>query len=979
MLALVVLLTAAWAIPPLLDWGRFRTAIAAFAGAELGRPVQINGDVALRLFPAAVLTATDIAVPDTGDGMSARIASLRLEVSIGPLLAGRLVMRDLVLGSPILTLPWPLPASIVSPARPNVPHAFAAHVENGTVQAGQTRITGITAAIHGGSEPSEAQEATPVATFGAEGFAAFDGQRWRFTTALGAPDADGVSPVDLAVQGQGSARDTGGAIQGTLNEGVLQGRLRAAGSDLSLLIPASAMAWRAEAPFTASGDRIESGAISLSLGGAPANAGFTLQLGAPTRLDGHLHAATLDLDGWSRLLGGTVASFATPAIPMRFDVDADHASLLGGTLDALSFALLFEGGHAALDGVSALLPGGAQMRASGRIGRGPGDTLSEQGPATLDAPDLHTTLAWLHGLAPALVDALPPRVLRTARLTGEARLSPGHLAVSHLSGQLDDSKLTGGFDLAFGAHPRLAVDAGFDHLVLDDWLAGATLQPGMALATAAKKFSGAETDLHLRAGTADWAGEKLSALTLNATTGAGGLSIARATATLPDMIVTLSGTLAPDGHVLAAHAHAAAPDAAKILARLPPSWRLAPGLWHGPAELSATADGPPSALGLQLRADLADLVVEADQRRDTLAGTSETTLTMRHPGVPFLLASLGLPGADPWIGAGSLALLAHLDTAPGITRLTDATLDAADLHAHGHGTLRGGATPILALDIEADQLPLPAWADLKPSDNPAPAWPQPDFLNGLLANIHLAAAALTLGAQPAATNVTADIGAGQGNIFVDLPHASLAGGTLTAQAAIDTTAKAALSALRVHLAKAAINLPLSAAPIGIESGNADLDLDVTASGATEASLVASLSGAAHLTLRDAGLSGLDLPALDQLLAAHPGPPRAPKLRAAVQQALATGQTDGLSGDADILFDQGTATLRGAALASTEGALSIDGKIALLARTLDLTIGVTPATPTPQHFALRLTGPAGAIKPAIDLGTPAPAHKRRHPA
>jgi hypothetical protein len=52
-----LLVISAWVIPPMLDWGRFRASIAAIAGAQLGRTVQIGGDVALRLFPQPVLTA----------------------------------------------------------------------------------------------------------------------------------------------------------------------------------------------------------------------------------------------------------------------------------------------------------------------------------------------------------------------------------------------------------------------------------------------------------------------------------------------------------------------------------------------------------------------------------------------------------------------------------------------------------------------------------------------------------------------------------------------------------------------------------------------------------------------------------------------------------------------------------------------------------------------------------------------------------
>jgi hypothetical protein len=175
-----VLVAAVWAVPPMLDWNRFRTEIAAFAGAELGRTVVIGGDVTLRLLPQAVLTANDVTVPDQGDGMSARVASLRLEVGIWPLLAGRLVVHDLVLGSPVLTLPAALPGSVVNPARPHVPHAFAAHVENGILRTGMTSPASRRPSMAGRSPPTRRRPG-----------------RWRRSAPRGLPIStgrDGASP-----------------------------------------------------------------------------------------------------------------------------------------------------------------------------------------------------------------------------------------------------------------------------------------------------------------------------------------------------------------------------------------------------------------------------------------------------------------------------------------------------------------------------------------------------------------------------------------------------------------------------------------------------------------------------------------------------------------------------------------------------------------------------------------------------------------
>ena len=74
-------LLAAWAVPPMLDWGRFRTRIAAIASARLGRPVVIGGEISLRLLPLAVLTANDVTLADPGDGISVQVSALRLQVA----------------------------------------------------------------------------------------------------------------------------------------------------------------------------------------------------------------------------------------------------------------------------------------------------------------------------------------------------------------------------------------------------------------------------------------------------------------------------------------------------------------------------------------------------------------------------------------------------------------------------------------------------------------------------------------------------------------------------------------------------------------------------------------------------------------------------------------------------------------------------------------------------------------------------------
>jgi hypothetical protein len=957
--SLCVIIFALGTVPPLLDWGRFRIAIAAIAGAELGRPVVIAGDVSLRLLPDAVLTASDVTVPDRGDGMSSQVASLRLEVALFPLLLGHIVPRDLVLGSPVLILPWPLPGGIVNSVRPRVPHPFAAHVENGRVRIGQTEITGITAAIHGSPTMSLAPDALPAAAFAADGFAAFDGQDWRFTTALGAPDADGVSAVDLAMQGQGKAKGTGGAIQGTLAEGVVQGRLIASGPDLSLLMPASAEAWHAEAPFIASGEQITSPAISLSLAGAPATATLALRLAAPSQLDAHMSASALDLDGWAHLLGPRLADFAMPAIPMRFYLSAGKARLLGGALAALNAVLVFDAGHADVRDVHANLPGNASLSLAGAITRRPGGLLMVEGPATLDAPDLHATLAWLRPLAPALVDALPGKALRQAHLQGTIDFVPGHLSARSLAGSLDGSSMTGRFDLDLGTKPRFAADASLDRLDIDDWLDGTDLHPGMKLADFARAFASPETALHLRAKQARWAGHDLTDIDLDASTGAAGLHIAHAQAASAGLTLSASGAIAQGGKVTSMRLRATSHDGTRTLGDLPAAWRWAPGLWKGQADIEVTADGAPDALSLQMRADAGDLVLEAETKRDTLAGTGTATLTLRHPGAPRLLAALGLPGADAWLDNGSLALLAHLRTGTDRVIVQDFSLDAASLRMEGSGDLDlSGANPAMSLDVRADSLALPA-----PAMVPAASW-QGFLPKTWTGHVRLAAKDVTLGLRDAASGMEATLDFAAGAAFLHDMTANLSGGRLTAQAALDTEQAQPVAAFSANLSGARLSAPLTSWPIDAASGTLDLAVDLLATGAGAAAWPASMSGEVRAMLHDVTLTGFDLTRLTSLLGPH-----ARRSRAALQAALSQGSSADLSGAVSASVDHGIAQVAGASVTSPEGAVSATGSIDLGAETVDLTFGMMPLGAASPHLSVRLSGPWQDAKATPDAGAP----------
>ena len=963
---LAILLLAAWALPPRLDWGRFRTQIAAIAAARLGRPVTIGGDITLRLLPQAILTASDVTLPDQGDGISVQVSALRLQVATLPLLTGHLRLRDLTLSAPVLKLPLTLPETLVHPKRPQIPHAFAARIEAGTLRIGQTEITGITAAIHGG--PAIASTATsmpeiiapggiPVAAFGAEGFATAAGRTWRFTSALGAPDADGVSAVDISVRGQGPAADTGATLQATLADGILQGRLRAGGPDLSQLVPAAAQAWRADTPFIASTDRIEANAIRLSLGDSPAEGALVLQLNAPATLEGQLHATSLDLDGWASLLGRTFTPTQQPAhtLPrLHVALAAEQARLLGGTLRNLHGILVSDGKQLGLDQAHALLPGNATLEASqARFtetdANGAPAPLVLAATASLTAPDLPATLAWLHPLAPIQLDSIPSGTLPNAKLSGKIILSRTGLSASGLTGQIGATSLAGTLALHPSQHPALEATLALDKLNLDPWLgawpATITLAKFGQAFTNYPAFTGSEASLHITADHAAWRATKLEHLALDARTSPAGLNLEAASADLAGAHLTASGNAGSDGRLLAAKANLVTQNLAGLRQFLPTS--LAPyGLWQGPARIAVAADGPPEALALQLRADLSDLVLEAEATCNTKAGSSTATLTLRHPGAPRLLAALGLPGTTSWLDNGSLTLRAHLQTTPTQITAQDFDLAAAALRLNGHLQADWSTqAPTIIGAIHAEQLALPA---------SLPPFPLASLasLAAWSSQLHVTANNVTVALRPVLQNLAADVATAGPDVLINHLSATLAtpfaGAALAGQIAADLTTPSA--AIQATLTNAVLSAPLAAGTAGLDAGQLTLSVEGWAPGL----VWDRLQGEAHAWLKAARFTGASLTALPKTL------PRTRAARAQLQLALTQGSSANLAGALNAIAANGKITLSPSRLTSPEGTIALSGRYDPATGTADLHAALTQAAKLAPTFGLRLTGPPQAL-------------------
>lgn len=1001
-------LLGVWLLPSVLDWNRYRDTLAELASARLGRAVTIDGKVSLSLLPEPVLTAGKVSVADAGGGVSVTAAELRLRVALGPLLAGRVEARDLVVRGLDIRVPWHPgpgglgPAVLAMPA-PDWLAALSARVEHGRVAIGKLVIDDIDATL---------ATSDTTGSYVAAGTARLAGLDWHVTARLTRPGGDGAVGIDLTLDGRDKAKGLGAMLSGQIaRDGSMTGRVSGRGPDLSRLLPAPSVAFSAQGRVSLADGLAVADQLSGEIGGSPASGAVALRLDQAPRLDVAVTASRLDLDAWAPALLHAAAAGALGRLPVGIDLSAEAARLAGGTLRQLRGAFDVENGTVLVREARAVLPGDAQLRLAGRLlPEIPGQSgVRFDGSGMLWAPSLHTTLAWAAAAgqgetaqpapaqpapaqsapaqsapaqsapaqsapakpapakpAPAKpADAsTPPLALRTLRLTGQVRADAAGLEVAQMKGTLDGTALTGGLTLRFGPQKRLGLKLALDRLDLEPWLPDAVPAP----ATLAARLGDIRLDVQLTAARALLHGVTLAPLSLDLGLEPTRLTLRHASFGIDGAEASLAGTLLEGGRLADGRFELATAHVAPLMALLPkflpwavdPAapgsapllWLLKAPLWLGPARLQVQASGTAGALGLKLVADLGDLHLEAQPTLDASTWRWAGPIALRHPGAPRLATALGLLGAPGWLGDGSLSLVAQAVAEPGHAALDDFTLTAGGLHATGSLDLQlaGAGGPLLTGRLSADQLPLPLIDPRAPDPLPL------GLLAGWQASLQLDAARVLAGAVPVLDKAHATLALADGTLRVESLTAQLSGGALALDASLDSRASPPALALHGKLTGAVLAAPLFDSSIDLTGGTMDLEARLAASGYAPAALLASLSGTLGATVRGGALAGLDLAGVDAALKAdmQPTPPADSGLRKALDGGsmgfdrleLATSIAHGV-----VRLDRGQ-------LSAPSGRIGLSGSVALPDSAMDLRLQLHPALPDGADaptLAVRLGG------------------------
>ena len=903
-----------------------------------------------------MLTAARVTIADDGDGVTLSARELRLSVALGPLIAGRVDAQELVLHGPVIHLPWPPRASSFTARPPAWLGALSARVEDGTLIVGALVFTGINAVL----------QTADTGTLSADGTGARDGLAWHFNARLARPGGDGAAGLDIALDGQGKMAGTGGRFTGQLAAGgEIAGQVVAYGPDLSLLLATPKLPFRAEGRLLASGGLLAAEELAVELGGSPGRAAFALRVAPVQRLDVALTASRIDLDAWLPVLLRGPA----PSLPMGLDLSAEAAGLAGGTIGRLRAAFDLRDGAVELRDGSAVLPGQAQLRLSGQLARPPGEHPHADGRARLTAPDLRTTLAWLDAAGLSLFGPLPANVLRSAELSARLTAEPGQGALDDLAGRVDGSALTGHVTLRPGVHPSVEAALVLDRLALDPWLPGRPLP----LAEIPRLLGGLDADLQVQAKRATLRGVPMDAFSLDGAVHDGQLTLRLADATALSVHLSLSGTVGEGGRIGEGRLDVAAPSARALAALLPD---LMPGaaiglpgvgaaaLWRSPVAVQVLASGPPDALEVRLGADLADARLEAQPVFNLPGGSWAGPVTLRHPGAPRLLETLGLTNPAAWLGDGSLSLVSQVVAGAGRIAADNFDLTAGSLHATGqlvleHDLAEGRDVPRLSGRVTAETLPLP----LPYAGSPDP-WPM-DLLRGWQAAVHVEAGQVLAGQSPILGQAVADLRLGDGVLAIDKLSAKLADGTFTGSATLD--AAATPPALRAIAALSAVHLSdrLADMQVDLAAGTVDAHVLLTAAGYSPAALVATLGGTLTATVHGGVLAGIDLAQIADAVRAAPANGAA-KLDASLRNALSGGSTGFETLSIAAQASGGSVTLGATTLTSDNGGADFSGSIDLPRGELDLRMLLRPAVSDPPDIGLRLTGPASAPRRTPEL-------------
>ncbi len=705
--AVILVLTAALAGPYFVNWTAHRDRVEREIAHALGRPVQVAGEIKLRLLPTPVLQLAKLTVGADPNAPVLAAESVSLEIATASLLRGEIRVLDATLDGARLDLTLDERGRIAGggAVRPNsgaTPIAVERFVVRRStfflhdVPGGPGRlVTGIDA---------EARAPSLAGPWRVTGRGSVGGRVNELRLSTGEPEPDGAFRMRAAMfEPEGRRIDFDGRVGADAIEGKLQWAGKVALPGPEGLVERNASA---SAMLRARGRAVTLDAVEIDGGeetGLKLTGKGAFELGAAGGLSLDLEARTLDLD---RAAGGDAvrAPFAVaalwgeaiergerdrPTLPLRIGLSVPAVLLGGDTVRDVFFELRMQGRAVRIEGFKAGLPGSAVLTASGDAGSETG--LRFAGPISLTATDAPRLAGWLTGDPSGRSSRLGAGRLD---FRGDVSASPGVIGMRIERLGFDRSSVSGVVRYA----PREGTTAGrvqaqlsSERLVLDDLPDLSPLGYGLSGMNVTVLLDARNVGL-LRAGVG--AGRVVARLSSDEN----GLDVE--TLDIVDVAgatVRARGRLGPNGGRLTADAEVRRPEAAAaILTRFVPG-PISAGLAErapdlGPLRLSLVAEraaGEAAPVTFSLQGNAAGTAVSGRGEWPFAAGLAglKATWTAESADVPQFLRQLGLETLPLPVG-GRATATAEMDAATGkgsVRLVVPGGAAAADFMRQGEG------------------------------------------------------------------------------------------------------------------------------------------------------------------------------------------------------------------------------------------------------------------------------------------------------
>ena len=526
---LVLVLLAALAVPPLIDWTGYRAAFEREASAVLGRKVTVQGDATARLLPFPSVTFADVAVAGGPQGQPAMtVDKFSMDAELAPFLRGEVLIFDMRLERPRATIAIAEDGTVdwaVRPSSPFDPGQIA--IEKLTVSGGEVEVRhGAGGRVHTLSGIDATVSAKSLlGPWRVDGSMLFDGLRTGISASTGRVGDDGrmrlrlrARPESLGavVESDGNAELQDGALVYAGQFKLMEEEAVAAQPPHDAAGPVVATPAKADPGYRASGRfqldhrrlsvdefRFETGPLDnpyaadgtalLDLGPQPR---FRIEAsGAQVQFDEAVTGGSgpaLSAEARIAALERALQRLPRPTIPGSVNVQLPAVVTGDTTIRDVHLSAEPTQGGWLVHSLGAILPGRTTLEADGLLATG--ETFGFKGRMLLAVAQPSGFAAWLARDVDEAVRRLP-----AAGFSAEVDLTRARQTFGNLELILGGSRFTGRIEAVQAGDARPSVTLALDGGALD--LEGLSALASIFVSTEGdNRFTGQDLDFDIKAG-----------------------------------------------------------------------------------------------------------------------------------------------------------------------------------------------------------------------------------------------------------------------------------------------------------------------------------------------------------------------------------------------------------------------------------------------------------------------------------------------